>query len=48
MAGLPLPGAYLLSLSGGRPRVVGPVTPTGVGEPIATIGASIHVYRVGP
>jgi hypothetical protein len=32
----------------GALRVVGPVAPTGIGEPIATIGGSIHVYRVGP
>ncbi len=52
------PGLFAVSVSlyrmgypmydDGALRVVGPVTPTGVGEPIATIGGSIHVYRVGP
>jgi len=32
----------------GELRPVGPVEPVGLGEPIATIGGSIHVYRVGP
>jgi hypothetical protein len=51
------PGLFAVSVSlyrmaypmydDGALRVVGPVAPTGIGEPIATIGGSIHVYRVG-
>jgi 4-amino-4-deoxy-L-arabinose transferase-like glycosyltransferase len=32
----------------GQLRIVGPVEPVGLGEPIAKIGGSIHVYRAGP
>lgn len=32
----------------GALRPVGPVEPVGIGDPIADIGGSIHVYRVGP
>lgn len=32
----------------GALRLVGPVEPVGIGDPIAKIGGSIHVYRVGP
>jgi hypothetical protein len=32
----------------GELHVVGPVRPVGIGEPVARIGGSIHVYRVGP
>ena len=31
----------------GALRIVGPVQVVGLGEPIARLGGSIHVYRVG-
>jgi 4-amino-4-deoxy-L-arabinose transferase-like glycosyltransferase len=52
------PGLFAVSVSlyhmgypmygGGELHVVGPVAPVGIGDPIAKIGGSIHVYRVGP
>jgi hypothetical protein len=52
------PGLFAVSVSlyrmgypmyaGGELHAVGPVEPVGIGDPIAKIGGSIHVYRVGP
>jgi len=52
------PGLFAVSVSlyhmgypmygGGELHIVGPVAPVGIGDPIAKIGGSIHVYRVGP
>jgi len=52
------PGLFAVSVSlyhtgypmyqDGELHVVGPVEPVGIGDPIAKIGGSIHVYRVGP
>jgi hypothetical protein len=39
--------AYPMYDDGGL-RIVGPVEPVGIGDPIASLGGSIHVYRVGP
>lgn len=51
------PGFFAVSVSlyrtaypmydNGSLRVVGPVEPVGIGEPVASLGGSIHVYRVG-
>ncbi len=39
--------AYLI-FDHGELRQMGPVVVEGLGEPVASIGGSIHVYRVGP